>query len=366
MASNYEDVSDKSVSDFSDTDTDSQSNFDSDSDSASPQVCIYYNKGHCRKGTKCPDLHVCKYSLKGNCRYGASCRRSHIASPNCPSAQTNQEKRSRGRKTQSHRERSRSSSSDSDTDRSKPYRWQLDLGNGWEDVANDYVLEAQFSRPNTKGIRIYNTPCGALSIDFTSMRILKKGNLRVRRKGSRHSDWLWYYRGDHGWYLYGKKDAKGNVSPVSSTKLESEFQKDPRGTVHFTINSTNYEIRFKNMHQKNLSTGHNRRIRRRPKYVSPQVGGVNTVTNMFKSMWPSSSKKTPLWQFSGRGGNWHSFTVRDSCSVSSADIEAEFQRNPQGSMHFTANGDQYTLNFSRMIQTNQRTQATRNIRRVKQ
>ncbi|XP_053506794.1 protein mono-ADP-ribosyltransferase PARP12 isoform X1 [Ictalurus furcatus] len=367
MASNYEDVSDKSVSDFSDSDTNSQSESDSDSASPQKQACRYYNKGHCRNGKQCPDLHVCKYFLKGNCRYGASCRLSHNLNSDRPSAQKNRERRSRDRTTQRYREHSRSSSSDSDTDSSKPYRWQLNLGSGWVDVENDYVLEAQFSRPNTKGIRIFNTPCGALSIDFTRMRILKKGNLRVRRKGSKYSEWLWYYRGNHGWYQFGKKDAQGSVSPVNSSRLESEFKKNSCGTVQFTINSTDYEIRFKDMCQKNLSTSHKRRIRRRPKYVSPQVGGVNIVTNMFKTMSTSSPTKTPLWQFSGRGGNWHSFKPRgSSCTLSSADIEAEFQRNPQGSMHFTVNGEQYMLDFAQMIQTSLKTQATRNIRRVKQ
>ncbi|KAK2832450.1 hypothetical protein Q7C36_015912 [Tachysurus vachellii] len=360
MASNYEYASDRSVSDFSSSDTDEQSNSDSDSDVTTlQQACTYYNKGNCRNGARCQDLHVCKYYLKGSCRYGNKCRLSHVMN-------SNQEKKGRGRRTQRHRERSRSSSND-DTDSSKPYRWQLNLGNGWEDVANDYILEAQFSRPNTKGIRIFNTPCGALSIDFTKMRILKKDNVRVRRKGSRHSDWLWYYQGNNGWHEYGKKDAQGNVSPVDSSRLESEFQKNRCGTVHFTIKSTNYDIRFKDMSQKNLSTGHKRRIRRRPIYVSPEDGSqLKKVTTMLKKAWPSSSKKTPLWQYSGRGGNWHSFTQRDCCNISSADIEAEYQNNPQGSMNFTVNGDQYKLNFSRMTQTNLKTQGTRNIRRVMQ
>ncbi|XP_060759500.1 protein mono-ADP-ribosyltransferase PARP12 [Neoarius graeffei] len=364
MASYYEEVSDNSGSDFSDTDTDLDS--DSDSASAAAQVCTYYNKGHCRNGSECPDLHVCKYSLKGTCRYGANCRLSHTPNSSGPFAQKNGENRSHSRKTHGRRERSRSSSSDSDTDSSKPYRWQLNLGNGWEDVANDYVLEAQYSRPNTKGIKIYNTPCGALSIDFTRMRILKKTKLRVRRKGSQHSNWLWYYRGNHGWYQYGKKDAQGNTSSVNSSKLESEFQKNQHGTVHFSIDNTNYEISFKGMRQKNLSTGHKRKIRRRPKYISPQDAGVNAVTSKLKSLWPSSAKKTPLWQFSGRGGNWHSFVPRGSCTISSADIEAQFQRNTKGSMNFSVNGDQYMLDFSRMTQTNLKTQATRSIRRVMQ
>lgn len=60
----------------------------------------------------------------------------------------------------------------------------------------------------------------ALSIDFTRMRILKKRNLRVRRKGSRSSNWWWYYRGNNGWYQYGKKVRATNGKTSSALLLE--------------------------------------------------------------------------------------------------------------------------------------------------
>uniref|UniRef100_W5KE35 Si:ch211-244b2.4 n=1 Tax=Astyanax mexicanus TaxID=7994 RepID=W5KE35_ASTMX len=366
----YEDSGEESVSGFSDTDTDShadsQSGSDSDQDSAATQkVCKYYNEGNCRYGKKCRDMHVCKYSLKGNCRYGSSCRFKHIQGSDRSSRQEYRGRRSQGDTRRGYRHRSRSRSDSSDESLSgRPYKWQLDLGQGWEDVAHDYILEAQYSRPNTKGIRIYNTPCGALSIDFTKMRILKKTKLRVRRKGSRQNEWLWHYRGNHGWYQYGEKDSKGNASSISSASLEKEYQKNRQGTVQFTIDSTTYEIRFRDMSQKNLSTGHRRRIRRRPKYESPRDGGVNVVTRAFKKLTSSSSNKAPLWQYGGKSGRWHSFSHRGACSVSSEDIEEEYQNDPQGSISFTVNGDPYTIDFKKMTQTNTKTSATRQVQRV--
>ncbi|XP_072530282.1 uncharacterized protein [Salminus brasiliensis] len=368
MAACNAESGDESMSDYSDTDTDCHSDSQSGSDSdqgpatSTQKACQYYNEGHCRYGKKCRNLHVCKYFLKGSCRYGASCDLQHIQGSDRSSRQDDPGRRSQGKKKQSYRGRSSSSSSDDFSD--KPYKWQLDLGNGWEDVAHDYILEAQYSRPNTKGIQIYNTPCGALSIDFTKMRILKKTNLRVRRKGSRQTEWLWHYRSNAGWYQYGKKDSKGNASSIKSSSLEKEFQKNQRGTFQFTIDSTTYEIQFKDMCQKNLSTGHKRRIRRRPKYESPHSGGINAVTNAFKKLTTSSPKKAPLWQFAGKSGRWHSFIPRSACSICSADIEAEYQRNPQGSINFTVNGDSYTIDFKKMIQTNLKTCATRKVQRV--
>ncbi|XP_066525497.1 protein mono-ADP-ribosyltransferase PARP12 [Hoplias malabaricus] len=371
MASNNEDASDENLSDFSDTDADSHSDSRSSSDSeqrqATQQACQYYNSGHCRNGKKCRDLHVCKYSLKGSCRYGASCRLKHIQGSDGSSGPEGRGRRNHTPKSRTHRERSSSSSSDDSGGlNGKPYRWQLDLGNGWEDVANDHILEAQYSRPNTKGIRLYNTPRGALSIDFTKMRILKKSNLRIRRKGSRQTQWLWHYRGNHGWHMYGEKDSQGKVRSISSSEVEKEFQKNQRGSMQFNINSNTFEIRFKDMCQNNLSTGKRRRIRRRPKYESPSSGLVNNITNAFKNLTSSSPKKVPLWQFGGKNGRWHTFTQQGACSVSSADIEAKYQRNPQGSINFSVNGDPYTIDFSNMTQTNLKTSASRKVQRIQQ
>lgn len=52
----------------------------------------------------------------------------------------------------------------------------------------------------------------AISIDFTKMRVLKKRKIKVRRKGSKQTEWLWYYRGDHGWYQYGEKVGDRHMS----------------------------------------------------------------------------------------------------------------------------------------------------------
>ncbi|XP_036433213.1 LOW QUALITY PROTEIN: protein mono-ADP-ribosyltransferase PARP12 [Colossoma macropomum] len=370
MASYYEEAGEESFSDFSDTDTDAPSDSQSSSDSdpapsgTQQQVCQYYNDGHCRYGRKCRDLHVCKYSLKGTCRYGAACRLKHIRGSDLSAGNNERGRKSHGKKRRGHRKRSSSSSSDDSGGWSgKPYRWQLDLGNGWEDVAHDHILEAQYSRPNTKGIRIYNTPCGALSIDFTKMRILKKTNLRVRRKGSRQTEWLWHYRGNQGWHQYGEKDSQGKASPVSSSTLEKEFQKNRQGVVQFSIDSTNYEIRFKDMCQKNLSTGHRRRIRRRPKYESPSGRGIKTLTKAFTNLTSSLQRRHHCGSMVVRVGAGTVSHI-EVPAVSSADIEAAYQCNPQGSINFTVNGDPYTIDFSKMTQTNLKTNTTRKVQRV--
>lgn len=40
------------------------------------------------------------------------------------------------------------------------YQWQLNDGNGWKDIDNDNIIEAQYCLPHSKSIKIYNTPYG--------------------------------------------------------------------------------------------------------------------------------------------------------------------------------------------------------------
>ncbi|CAM4567007.1 unnamed protein product [Leuciscus chuanchicus] len=364
MASNYRDDSDEgssqqsseSCSDFSDSDTDSEAATDSASDteaaahtsgteaSGKRKVCMDYNLGKCRFGDKCRKEHICSYFLKGSCKFGAGCRLNH----NLPSSSSRHSRRDSG-----------ASSAVADEECDGPYRWQLNFGKGWENITHDHILEAQYSLPNTKGITIYNTRAGVISIDFTKMRVLKKKNIKVRRMSSKDTKWLWYYRGNHCWYQYG---GKGKTSPIKSSELETAYQNNQRGSVKLSIDSAQYEISFKGMCQKNVSTGNKRRVRRRPKYESSQSGGLQGITSQIKNLLNPPTNKTPVWQFKGRN-QWYTFNNTGGCSVSSADIEKCYQQS-QATMHFTVNHAAYTLDFAKMRQVNQDTKAERKIRRV--
>ncbi|XP_067283326.1 protein mono-ADP-ribosyltransferase PARP12 [Pseudorasbora parva] len=357
MASNYRDDSDEgsnhsseSCSGFSDSDTDSEAATNSASDteetaqtSVEHDVCIYYNRGNCRLGDKCRKEHICSYFLKGSCKYGAGCHLNH----NIQSSPSGQSKRASG-----------ASSADTDEEWDGPYRWQLNFGRGWENITHDHILEAQYSLPSTKGIKIYNTHAGVISIDFTKMRVLKKRNIKVRRMSSKDTEWLWYYRGENSWYQYGRK---GKRSPIQSSELETAYKSNQRGSVKFGLDSAQYEISFKGMCQTNLSTGHKRRVRRRPKYEPSQNGGLHGLTSHLKTLLSPSTNKTPVWQFKGKN-QWYTFNKTGGCSVSSADIESCYKS--QKTMNFTVNNDTYTLDFAKMCQINQRTKAERKIRRI--
>nr|XP_055047258.1 protein mono-ADP-ribosyltransferase PARP12 [Misgurnus anguillicaudatus] len=377
MASNHQDDSDTDGSEFSDSGSDSCTSdtstkdsgsfIDSDCDSDSSdkavattraafkrKICRYYNDGHCRNGNRCQYEHICKNHVEGSCPLGIGCPLKHSSASNAsPQPNEHPDRESHGRRQ---RRNSSPVSADDEEDDDRPYRWQLNLGDGWQDVSNDFVLEAQYSRPEAKGINIYNTPAGVISIDFNKMRVLTKTNIKVRRKGSKQNEWLWYYRGKNKWHQFGVKRSKGKSNGIQSSRLEKEYQKHKKGSFQFAVDSNTFEISFKGMYQKSLSTGQKRRVRRRPKY-DPSKAVASTLPFSFRDLMAS------VWQFEGRGGKWHTFKKMNGCSVSSDDIEGCYQ-SKQKTMTFTVNGDPYTLDFSRMNQVNHRTNARRKIRRT--
>uniref|UniRef100_A0A8C6KS64 Si:ch211-244b2.4 n=1 Tax=Nothobranchius furzeri TaxID=105023 RepID=A0A8C6KS64_NOTFU len=293
----------------------SDSDQDSDSVDDCQQPCKYYNRGGCKNGRNCPYPHVCKYYVSGSCKYGSSCKRSHSSGGRASSGGSNP-KLTNG----------------------KLYQWQLNDGRGWRDVKNDHVIEAQYSLPHTKSIKIYNTAYGALSIDFSRMRVYGK-NLKVRRLDDGNTIWLWYCTLHRKWMKYGDK---GNSGPVKSVDIETSFQRNPASSHSFSIGAETYEIRFPgDVHShKHLSA-----------HLVPAMAGL-TLSH------------TPKWEFEGNSGSWHEFKPRPECSVTSDDIERKYQQNTSDSMAFTVNGQSYKLDFKAMIQINLTTMSSRKIRRV--
>ncbi|XP_026182068.1 protein mono-ADP-ribosyltransferase PARP12 [Mastacembelus armatus] len=332
-----------SESDFNDeSDTDGESQSDEETDCQTQvKPCKFYNSGSCRDGDRCPNLHVCKYFLKGNCRYGSRCKLKHSRSEQVPdpSASTNP-KLTDGRY----------------------YQWQLHNGRCWQDVENDHIIEAQYCLPHTKSIKIYNTPYGAVSIDFNRMRVYGK-RLRVRRLDDRNTVWTWYCILRHKWIKYGDKDSKGHASPVQSSEIEKKFQSNPSSSFTFNVGADTFEIKFREMRQ--VSKQRMRKVTRRPLYRQKAGVRVSQVTSGIQNM---SLGTKPQWEFKGQSGRWHVFKHRQGtsteCSITSDDIERQYQQNPSGSLNFTVNRNPYKLDLGAMSQTNLTTQHKRQVRRV--
>ncbi|KAK5848907.1 hypothetical protein PBY51_008593 [Eleginops maclovinus] len=339
----------------SDTSEASDSGGDSDGDDFQLNCngpCKYYNKGRCRDGERCPYQHVCQFALTGSCRYGSKCKLNHPTGSGESSGESN---RASGRSRSSGEE-------DPKLTDGRCYQWQLNDGNGWKDVANDHILEAQYSLPHSKSIKIYNTPYGAVIIDYNRMRARGSG-LRVRRLDDGNTVWIWYCTLGRKWIKYGDKDSKGKPSPVKNSDIENKFQSNPTSSFTFNVGAKTFEIKFREMRQ--VTTNKKRKVTRRPLYQQSAGAGVIQAASHFQNL---SSGSKPQWQFEGNSGAWHVFKHRNGtsteCSVTGDDIERKYQLNPQGSMLFNVKGQRYTLDFAAMTQTNLKTKHSRKIRRV--
>lgn len=351
MASAYESDEEKLSESESDvTESDDEGTSDIETDCQGKEPCKHYNRGRCRDGAKCSYPHVCKNALSGSCRYGDKCKLKHP-------------REGRECSGDSRRAPDRSTSADPKLTDGRYYQWQLDDGTGWMDVGNDHIIEAQYSLPHTKSIKIYNTPYGAVNIDFNRMRVHGK-SLRVRRLDDGKAEWIWYCTLRRKWIKYGDKDSKGNSSPVKSADIENKFQSNPTSSYTFTVGADTVEIKFRDMRQ--VTAKRKRRVTRRPLYREQPAGGAG-VTQATAALQHLSVDK-PQWQFEGDSGAWHEFKHRrhtsTECSVTSDDIEKNYQQNPNGSMTFKVKGHSYQLDFAAKTQTNLKTKRSRNIRRV--
>ncbi|XP_020509303.2 uncharacterized protein si:ch211-244b2.4 isoform X1 [Labrus bergylta] len=276
--------------------SDSDDNTDEESD---PQVngrepCKFYNKGRCRDGTNCQYLHMCKYALKGNCHYGSRCKLNHPRERRASSGA-----------------RHRSTSTEPKLTDGRFYQWQLNTGNNWLDIENDHIIEAQYSLPHTKSIKLYNTQYGAVSIDFKRLKVYGK-NLRVRRLDDGNTEWIWFCTLRRKWKKYGDKDSKGNPGPVKSSDVENKFQSNPTGSYTFNIGAETFEIKFKDMRQ--VGQNGKRKVTRRPLYRQKQVAAAAAARNKCTGLHAQANYKQKK-EKTARGSNGP--TGPDNTSMSS-------------------------------------------------
>ncbi|XP_048463425.1 uncharacterized protein si:ch211-244b2.4 [Rhincodon typus] len=220
-----EELSESDTASLSGEEFDEERRGESQAEATGTLPCKFYNKGKC-KNRNCTYLHVCKYYLNGNCRYGENCRLSHrMRSVSESSSSSNEDTPRRGRRQPSE----------------KHYRWQIQNGKEWNDIKHDHVIEAQYSMPGTKGMKLYHTKYGMISIDFNKMKVRGK-DLKVRRKTLGDSpvkdEWLWYYHYKHNWKLFSDK---GN----RSADIESQYQQNLQNSIQITLDQRTYKILFR-------------------------------------------------------------------------------------------------------------------------
>ncbi|XP_076015030.1 protein mono-ADP-ribosyltransferase PARP12 isoform X2 [Genypterus blacodes] len=158
----------------------------------------------------------------------------------------------------------------------------------------------------------------------------------------------WEFMGDEGeWNEY-----QANKCSYDSTAIERQYQLNATGQVHFKANRFSYTLDFSSMCQVNNNIGTRRAVRR------TAVDGTQQE---------SSTGTQPRWQFRDIDGRWKDYSKSvGQCSVSSQDIEAQYQKDPSGTMTFATSSFKYELDFSAMTQKNQSTNTIRPLQRLNQ
>ncbi|NWV85732.1 PAR12 polymerase, partial [Dasyornis broadbenti] len=318
--------------------------------------------GSCTFKTSCTKLHVCQYFLQGQCRFGSSCKRSHdLLNPECfeklqrqgmssdnikklPSIYRNMYDITNGNRNMYDIEDAKSSpckdgkpssrreSSTTNDDESEqiclyhlfrscvfkekcirthfhlPYKWQFSDGNTWRDLKNMEQIEKAYCNPKNSSFDFGRTENGSvLYIDFDNMYC---GFGKVRRLSTASSvtkpphfilttEWIWYWKDEYDmWQKYGKQDDLHAAATVSSDDLEKAYLTKSSPRLNFKAGRHQYELNFGSMIQKNLYYGTERRVCRRPKFVSQEAventraRGINQ-TEVFKGI-PAHWDKTAL------------------------------------------------------------------------
>ncbi|XP_066523294.1 uncharacterized protein si:ch211-244b2.3 [Hoplias malabaricus] len=159
----------------------------------------------------------------------------------------------------------------------------------------------------------------------------------------------WEFMGDEGvWTEYKKPGCS-----LDSLDIENHYLLNPHGQLDFRAGRYTYTLYFSGMYQTNKSLGTKRHIRR--------ITDGNQLNN--------SAQFQALWQFKDIDGSWKDFVKgrrQGSCTVSSQDIESQYQQNNMGTMSFSTGKFTYHLDFSAMVQTNLSTNTKRPVRRLQQ
>uniref|UniRef100_A0A3P9M967 WWE domain-containing protein n=1 Tax=Oryzias latipes TaxID=8090 RepID=A0A3P9M967_ORYLA len=101
--------------------------------------------------------------------------------------------------------------------------------------------------------------------------------------------------------ISGMTTCGGPGASISSKDIEHHFTLYPQGSLRFTVGSNGYSMDFSTMTQKNLVTGLQRNIRRRPKFPS-NTAGLYTTTVLAGP--PQLSAPGSKWEFMGDQGQW--------------------------------------------------------------
>ncbi|XP_071109179.1 zinc finger CCCH-type antiviral protein 1-like [Haliotis cracherodii] len=154
------------------------------------------------------------------------------------------------------------------------------------DVATNTELEKTYSDPGEDCCPVAFRKGDLVRVNFEDMTgASTQTKMSVRRLSTQSSNspglrtaqykwatlWRWYFEDDSGsWIEYGTTGAGGHTTEATSDSIESVFQQDTNGSLDLGTTGFRYKLMFGNMMQTNTSTSKQRRVRRRPKFVTKE------------------------------------------------------------------------------------------------
>lgn len=168
------------------------------------------------------------------------------------------------------------------------------------------------------------------------------------------TEWVWHWKNEHGkWIEYGQHGGKEKAT-IASADLETIYLADKKAVVPFQAGSQRYQINFKDMIQTNLIYGTEKKVRRRPRFVSKE-----DVDNLKPSKRSKVTANQAASSAKGIPGYWDSTAVPDvgyklvevsKHSMEFKEIEKSFKKTmPQHSIQKVQRIQNITLwNFYQM------------------
>ncbi|KAM8974740.1 protein mono-ADP-ribosyltransferase PARP12-like [Pelodytes ibericus] len=291
-----------------------------------PAACLHYNHGDgphgsCTFKNNCNKLHVCLHYLQGTCKFGNKCKRSHDlnegetltkltkwrlngnllagllqtyinahaltnATPVSPSKSTPQ-KTAKQAKPHSQKQAPPDHIEEiclyfilnncSFRDRCVrehyhlPYRWQVDVSGEWKDFEMMEDVEQSYCDPSSR-VTVEGLDFNAMT--YKSRKVRRLSTPSFASKPPRFiltTEWLWYWQDEYMiWNEYGKEKDCHKSSTITSMDLENVYLSDSTMSVPFKAGKQGYVLSFEDMVQRNVRFGTERKVCRRPKFVSQE------------------------------------------------------------------------------------------------
>lgn len=316
-----------------------------------PSVCSYYNADNCQKGDSCSNLHICLEYVRslGNCTKDGCSLRHDIQEKKITSILksfgicTNESPRDLLRIVKDKCGVAKVDEPSSSSYSSKP----ASTHNKATNKKNDRGKSAFVWQMNGS----VHTPLICLKGVYGKCPYISEGCNLLHGKKTYH-------------WQFGSKDKWYNFHAYHAEILESKFRDVNTDRIQLPnldptkVNDSQKDL-LKLLGTKNLQVDFDSMT---IDCEEPQkVYNVRHITTESSVVCNDSRATNFLWYFRSAKGKWELY---GNSEVSSSSIEKSYKENPSGKMTFkSSNGFSYEIDFSKMMQTNEKTKTRRPIRR---